>query len=256
VFCKPIINLQGMGIDSGVLRNAGEFYAHCRPGRFWTRLLTGDHVSTDIAVVAGRTNWYRHTHGIPAVGGTFDYWIIQATAKHDLERYLGRWIHRFLPDYTGMLNIETIGGRIIELHLRFADQWPDLYGAGWLEAMVRLYRQGDWRYEDRDRVDGFSVVLFGPHARTYTHPTPDKLAAYRAAPRISSVQITFSDDCAASAHSMPPGGFRLAVINSRDYAAAERLRDTIAQDFDVVTRQSGGDRARSLPAPAPVEAAG
>ena len=27
-----------------------------------------------------------------------------------------------------MINLETIGGRIIEVHLRFADQWPDLYG--------------------------------------------------------------------------------------------------------------------------------
>ena len=32
--------------------------------------------------------------------------------------------------YTGMVNFETIGGRIIEAHLRFADQWPDLYGGG------------------------------------------------------------------------------------------------------------------------------
>jgi hypothetical protein len=30
-----------------------------------------------------------------------------------------------------MVNLETIGGRIIEVHLRFADQWPDLYGARW-----------------------------------------------------------------------------------------------------------------------------
>ena len=41
--------------------------------------------------------------------------------------------------YSGAVNIETIGGKIIELHLRFADQWRDLYGTGWLDAIVDLY---------------------------------------------------------------------------------------------------------------------
>jgi hypothetical protein len=49
-----------------------------------------------------------------------------------------RW---HLPGYT-ILNIETIGGRIIEAHLRFADQWPDLYGAGWVAAVIALYATG------------------------------------------------------------------------------------------------------------------
>jgi hypothetical protein len=39
--------------------------------------------------------------------------------------------------YTGILNTETIGGRMIEVHLRMSDQWPDLYGAGWVDALVR-----------------------------------------------------------------------------------------------------------------------
>ena len=55
--------------------------------------------------------------------------MIQARARPGLESYCRDWIRTYLPDYTGMLNIETIGGRIIEAHLRFADQWPDLYGA-------------------------------------------------------------------------------------------------------------------------------
>ena len=45
-----------------------------------------------------------------------------------------------------MLNLETIGGTIIEAHLRFADQWPDLYGPGWVDALVRLYEQGEWDF--------------------------------------------------------------------------------------------------------------
>ena len=40
------------------------------------------------------------------------------------------------------------GGKIIEAHLRFADQWCDLNGKGWIEAMVRLYTDGTWAYDE------------------------------------------------------------------------------------------------------------
>ena len=45
---------------------------------------------------------------------------------------------------------------------------------------------------------------------------------------VSSVQITFHEDVAPERHAMPPGGFRLAIVNGFDLAAAftarERLR--------------------------------
>ena len=55
---------------------------------------------------------------------------------------------KHLRGYTGMANFETIGGRIIEAHLRFADQWPDLYGPGWVWAVIGLYAKGGWNYAD------------------------------------------------------------------------------------------------------------
>jgi hypothetical protein len=233
VFCKPIINLKGMGAGSGILRDAEGYRERCRPQDFWMTLLTGEHISSDWAIVAGEPMWCRHTRGMPGIAGTFDYWIIQARQRASLEAYCEAWIRRHLSDYTGMINIETIGGRIIELHLRFADQWPDLYGVGWLDAMVRLYRDGVWQYADLDRRDGYSVVLFGPHGPRYTHPSGESLAAYRATPGVSSVQITFFADRPAAAHTMPPGGFRLAVINCTSLAAGVALRGTMARDFGL-----------------------
>jgi len=233
VFCKPVTNLKGMGAGTCVLRNERDFSRNCRPGDFWTQLLTGEHVSTDWAVVRGAPAWCRHTRGLPGFAGTFDYWTIEAGARRRLERYCRDWIGTFMPDYTGMLNIETIGGRIIEAHLRFSDQWPDLYGRGWLDAVVRLYRDGCWDYDDGRRVDGYSVVLFGPHGRSYRHPTPERLSAYRTAPAAMSVQITFFEDRAPRAHIMPPGGFRLAIINGIDLKAAIRQRSIMARDFGL-----------------------
>ncbi len=222
-----------MGVGTSVLESERDFLEKCRPGDFWMTLLTGEHISTDWAVVEGETAWCRHTRGIPGAGGTFDYWIIEARLRRALERYCRAWIRANLADYTGMLNIETIGGRIIEAHLRFADQWPDLYGHQWLDAVVQLYNQGHWQFIDRRRTEGYSVVLFGPHGRSYSYPSQDQIASYRATPEVSSVQITFCPDLPQHAHIMPPGGFRLAVINSGCLEAALGLRSRMARDFGL-----------------------
>ena len=130
-----------------------------------------------------------------------------------------------------MLNLETIGGRIIEAHLRFADQWPDLYGVGWLEALVQLYEQGIWNFTDEDRRDGYSVVLFGPTGVRYLHPPPALLEEVKQMAGVSSVQITFHEDRAPERHAMPPGGFRLAIVNGFDLAGGLAARERLKEHF-------------------------
>ena len=231
VFSKPITNLKGMGIGSRVLASQADYVRHSMPGHFWTTLLEGRHVSSDLAVVDGTPRWWRHVTGKPAGGRTFDYWTIHAEPDPDIEGRSGAWVEQHLAGYTGMLNLETIGGTIIEVHLRFADQWPDLYGAGWVDAIVRLYEAGVWQFADADRRDGYSVVLFGPNGMRYRHPPPALLEAVKQTPGVSSVQITFHEELPPQLHAMPPGGFRLAVINSFDLAAALAARERLKQHF-------------------------
>jgi hypothetical protein len=195
------------------------------------RLLEGRHVSSDLAVVDGGPCWWRHVTGKPAGEGTFDYWTIHAEADAEIEARCGAWVRRHLAGYTGMLNLETIGGSIIEVHLRFADQWPDLYGLGWVEAVVRLYEKGSWDFADTGRCGGYSVVLFGPNGVRYRHPPPALVEDIKRSPGISSVQITFHEDLAPERHSMPPGGFRLAIVNGFDLAAALAARERLQQYF-------------------------
>jgi hypothetical protein len=38
------------------------------------------------------------------------------------EKYIADFVETHLAGYTGMLNVETIGGSIIEVHLRFSPQ--------------------------------------------------------------------------------------------------------------------------------------
>jgi hypothetical protein len=231
VFSKPIVNLKGMGVGSRVLMSPADYERHYAPGHFWMTLLQGRHVSSDLAVVGGAPRWWRHVTGKPAGEGTFDYWIVHAEPDAEIEGRCGQWVKKHLAGYTGMLNIETIGGTIIEAHLRFADQWPDLYGAGWVEAIVRLYEKGVWDFADADRRGGYSVVLFGPNGLHYRHPPPALIEAIKRMPGVSSVQITFHQEVPPERHAMPPGGFRLAVVNGFELPAAFAARERLKEHF-------------------------
>jgi hypothetical protein len=230
VFSKPIVNLKGMGVGSRVLRSESDYAEHYAPGHFWMTLLDGLHVSSDIAIADGAPRWWRHVTGKPAGEGTFDYWIVHAEPNPGVEAHCGAWIEKNLAGYTGMLNLETIGGTIIEAHLRFADQWPDLYGLGWVEAVVGLYERHEWDFTDDDRCEGYSVVLFGPHGR-YRYPPRALIEEVKSMPGVTSVQITFHEDRAPEAHAMPPGGFRLAIVNGFELRAALEARQRLRRHF-------------------------
>ena len=137
VFSKPIYNMRGMGAGSRIFRTLRDYQLNQKPGHMWMALLKGEHVSTDVAVVEGEPRWWRHVTGSSIGEGMFDYWTVLADGRPEIESYCGDWLRANFRGYTGMINLETIDARIIEVHLRFSDQWPDLYGAGWIEALVR-----------------------------------------------------------------------------------------------------------------------
>jgi hypothetical protein len=120
-----------------------------------------------------------------------------------------------------MANFETIGGRIVEAHPRLGAQWRDLYGPGWVEVLIRVYATGEWRFADTDRIDRFSVVLFAPYGHRYRRPFEAVARAVRAMPGVSSVQISFHEDRDPAHHPMPPGGFRVAIVNARSLEAGQ-----------------------------------
>jgi len=246
VFSKPVFNMRGMGIGSRVLRSEAEYRANQRPGHIWMPLLEGEHISTDVAVVNGEARWWRHAFGLPLEGGMFDYWVVLAEARPAIETYCGDWLAKNLAGYTGMVNFETIGAKIIEVHLRFADQWPDLYGGRpWVEALIRLYRDGVWNYDDSGRRDGYSVVLFGGHGLQYRHPPAELVEEIRALPEVTSVQVTFHEDRPPAQHAMPPGGFRLAIVNTWDLEVGRRARERLALSFWSTQQLSARRRRRA-----------
>src|SRR5437588_6708162 len=107
----------------------------------------------------------------------------------------------------------------------------DFSGSVWFAPAVRLYQAGVWDFADHDRRDGYSVVLFGPHGRRYRHPPPPVLAQARNMAGIASVQITFHEDKLPARHAMPPGGFRLAIVNASSLPAALATRELLRRSL-------------------------
>lgn len=234
VFSKPIYNLRSMGLGSGVLHSFDEYEQALTPGFFWVELHEGEHFSTDVAVVEGTPRWFSFTKGYPLPGGTFDYWELLAGDHPSLRAYLGAFIEANFPGYTGMMNFETIDGRIIEMHLRFARQWTDLYGEAFVPALMALYGDNHWPGDVEIASTGYSVIVFGP-VRQYRKPSAAFAADVIQETGISSLQFPFTEGKAPELHSMPPGGFRTAVINGFDRAQAMRARELITAEIDRIS---------------------
>jgi hypothetical protein len=237
VFAKPNINLRGMGLSSCVVRSRAAFDA-LPEDHMWMPFLTGEHVSTDCAVADGKVVWVRHALGHPWIYGMFRYWVIEPTQRPELNQFLSHWVERHMAGYTGMMNIETIGGVIIEAHLRFADQWCDLYGRPWFDALVGLYADRKWRESENPMRAGYSIPLFAKHGKVPPHPSAELQAKVRAMPGVSSLQITYHASKPGEAHPMPPGGFRLGLINCWDLEAGFAALDVLATGFVGVEMMS------------------
>ena len=233
VFSKPIYNLRGMGAGIRVIHNLDELEHHCIPGHMWMPLLEGEHVSSDVAIINGEPVWWRHTIGKPLGDGTFDYWTILAEPRPEIEGYCGRWLQDNLRGYTGIINLETIDGKIIECHLRLSDQWVDLNGPNWIDSVVELYARARWICEDNSRKTGYSVVLFVEHAQQCNRINSNTINELLKKPHISSIQITFHENKPLETHAMPPGGFRLAIVNCYDLDAGFELREILASLLGV-----------------------
>ena len=220
-----------MGVGSRVLQSQADYERHYAPGHFWMTYLEGRHVSSDIAVVDGVPRWWRHVTGKPAGEGTFDYWLVHAEPDPGLEAYCGAWIEKHLPGYTGMLNLETIGGKSSRRICASPTNGPISMVRAGSTRWSASTSGSEWEFEDDDRSEGYSVVLFGPNGRRYRHPPPALVEDVARMPGVTSVQITFHEDRAPEQHAMPPGGFRLAIVNGFDLRAAQAARERLKAHF-------------------------
>jgi hypothetical protein len=140
VFVKPQLNLAGMAIGA---RMVPADAVPMEPGAFWCELLTGVQTSSDCLVADGEPVWLAHTvasaERVDAKPMLWEVGVGAALAVQPwLEPLVVDWVRRNLAGYTGICNLEMIGGRPIEAHLRGSNGFFDLYGEDFLPAWVAL----------------------------------------------------------------------------------------------------------------------
>ena len=122
VFSKPIMNLEGMALGSRVWKSIND--VDYIPGHFWMPLFTGRHCSYDIQLLGGEViHCKKATAYQTADHKVIDYWTIE---NGDLDEAQNIW-KNLLPEFTGYVNFETMGGNIFEVHLRWSAEWYDWY---------------------------------------------------------------------------------------------------------------------------------
>ncbi|KAA6186904.1 hypothetical protein F2Q65_03145 [Thiohalocapsa marina] len=212
LFVKPVVNLSGMGLAARRVRADA---IPEEPGSFWCECLHGTHTSSDCLVRDGEVRWFAHTRASAAKDAERPlYWEVGA-ALPELEADIRRWVARWLPGYTGLCNIELIGGRPIEAHLRGSNGFFDLYGPHFMPAWVALMDGTPFQVPPAI-PGGYVISVFG-RARL----APDTLAAATAG------------GCRVQPDPATPG--RAAILRCR----------TLATGAEAYQRLTG----RSLPLP-------
>ncbi len=148
LFRKPIINIHGMSRGAQVVPDKDTYEATYSPGHFLMPVLEGRHLSIDVVVCKGKIEWLAALEGFKDENGSFLKWE-KVQLPTDVYHIVYLWCAFQLRGHVGVVNLETIGTKIIECHLRMSSQTIDLNGKGWLEAVVELYRSGKWMFDDK-----------------------------------------------------------------------------------------------------------
>ena len=92
----------------------------------------------------------------------------------------------------------------------------------------------------KTQTTGYSVILFGRRGRSHwKKPSEYEIQSLPHLYKISSVQLPFHEGQPAEQHSMPPGGFRLAVINGFNLDECLKAREHLAMSFAKANASSG-----------------
>lgn len=113
---RPCVNLNGLGLGSYITHIEDDTY-HLPVGTFWQEVFCGDHLSVDYL----NGDHLRTTQGWKQEGSTsrFTRWCIT-----DQQPGLPDLVQDLVTRYT-RVNVEMIGGSVIEVHLRGNPDFDD-----------------------------------------------------------------------------------------------------------------------------------
>ena len=229
VFVKPIYNLLGMGIGTRKISSLQEYdYDETLSGSFWMEYLQGEHLSHDFVFNKGEIVFFISFKGHPLGKGMFDYWETIEMPANNFD-FIKKWVGKNLNGYTGCFNAETIGGKIIECHLRFGEDIPRLGNLNLMKNIVNVYARKSWNFNEK--IPKFYLfVLWGDKNISYKI---NKTNAKDICKKLTFYEIF--DLYTYNSH--PPGGVRIAVLGSYNKQDCIKARHLLYDNFEPKPRK-------------------
>lgn len=215
-FVKPRINLQGMGKFSGIVHSFEEILEDGLCGTHIAQsVLEGCHISTDLVFDGEDLVDYFSFKCYKDENGSF--WLFEST-----KIYPKRLIKKLSKIGEGrrVINIETIGGKPLEVHMRPSLQFYDICG-GLIKQLPEFIKTGKWT----------KIPFEKTYSRVYRRNTDTKYLTPRYLPvkssNICSVQLCWEPYKALSDHEQDPHSYRYMVINGKDLEEIEKYSEKV-----------------------------
>lgn len=220
VFVKPICNLLGMGVGARKVSNHEE-YKQCQhlSGYFWMEHLEGEHLSHDFVLHKGKPVFYHCFKGYSLGSGIFDYWE-STFPEEGVRKHVRAWVEENLEDYTGCMNVETMGSKIIECHLRSGDL--DKFGNfNLMQNIVNIYAGKEWNFTEK-LASFFLYPIWGEQGKDHSL---DRAVLQELHNALDFCQIEDPNTYYAN----PVGGVRIALLGSYDQKKCIDARDLLQE---------------------------
>lgn len=222
VIIRPVINLSGMGKNARICHNKKDF--NISKDEFWCELLEGDHISLDIFynkygfldIIAFR--------GVPCESFTFKFW--EYLPNFEIPLKIKKFIHKNLVDYKGIINIEMIGDKIIECHLRMGDinyfQSKEL-----TYNVIKCYQNEKIKNPILPKI--YLVPVFVKTKKEYRKLKKEEI--YYAVRKCNASDSVLNYTIDSLSSSNPPGGVRVCNLTVYDLKKGVKVRQFILNYF-------------------------
>ncbi len=229
VVLKPIANLEGMAMDTYLIKNEKELREHYRPGSAWFEEIEGPHYSIDVVVEGGHhPKMFLTSEGIPCDGFRFKYWHCNLqnqqnyeTKFFSLHKHILHWLEKNVHhDFYGVINFEIIGDKIIEVQFRMSWQFLSLYGEKIVRNIIKLYEEGKWTkpaFQSFQHPEGYSVPMwFDAYKKFEIDQEKLDTILREKLHGVSEIHLDYDPKLKKSDYFNPPKSFRLGFINCDD----------------------------------------
>jgi len=213
VFCKPRFNFDGLSKGAYIASSIDEIEDF--DGYIAQEHILGMQYTTDYVLSKGKVidqfTFMTHTNNYGEIK------CFSSTPFTDSN--VTKKVEEILKDYTGVCNVESINGKVIELHLRPSLQFADICG-GFIAKLPRFIETGRTTATKFEQT--YSRVF-----RTRHDGVPEVLKLPSPPPEVRSVQLAWEEGCKLSESDPSLFRKRYLIINGTDLQKIEEFSKLI-----------------------------